>query len=108
MILIGLAFTATGILIASRMEDMQGFQLIMNFLIMPIFFLSGALFPLTSAPAILKSIVYINPLAYGVEGIRYGLSGASAINPWICLLVLGGFAVVMIVLGAISFRRMKI
>ncbi len=80
----------------------------MNFVVLPIFFLSGALFPLTTAPAILKIIAHINPLTYGVEGIRYGLLGASAIHPGISLLVLGGFGAVMIFLGGFLFKHVKV
>ena len=108
MALISIAFTSLGVAIASRMEDMQGFQLIMNFLVMPIFFLSGALFPITSLPSWLKTIVYINPLTYGIDGIRYGLSGASTFHPLVSLGVIGGFCLVMIFLGGFLFRKMKI
>jgi ABC-2 type transport system permease protein len=107
MILISIAFTSMGIAIASKMEDMQGFQLIMNFVVMPIFFLSGALFPVTSLPSWLKTIVYVNPLTYGVEGVRYGLLGASTINPLTCFVVLGGFCIAMILLGSYFFRKIK-
>jgi ABC-2 type transport system permease protein len=108
MILIGLAFTSMGIAIASRMEDMQGFQLIMNFVVMPVFFLSGALFPITSLPAALKTIVYLNPLSYGVDGMRYGLLGVSTFNPLLSLAVLSGFTLAMIILGGYLFRKIKI
>jgi len=108
MILISVAFTSLGIAMASKMEDMQGFQLIMNFLIMPVFFLSGALFPITSLPSWLKSVVYINPLTYGVEGMRYGLTGVSSISPLFSLTVLGGFCLVMIFLGGYLFRKIKV
>lgn len=107
MILIGLAFTSMGIAIASRMEDMHGFQLVMNFVIFPIFGLSGALFPLTDAPGWLKTLTYIDPLTYGVEGIRYGLLGTSAINPLISLGVLGAFMTIMLFLGGLLFKKMK-
>jgi len=108
MLLIGIGFTAFGVLIASRMEDMQGFQLIINLVIFPIFFLSGALFPMNNAPAIIKILTYIDPLTYGVEGMRYGLLGISQINPWICFLVLGLFTTAMVILGAIFFRKIKV
>jgi ABC-2 type transport system permease protein len=108
MILIGFSFTAMGIAIASRMEDMQGFQLVMNFVVMPIFFLSGALFPISSAPGVLKVIAHLNPLTYGVEGVRYGLLGASSINPLISLAVIGGFGIVMVILGSYLFTKIKI
>jgi ABC-2 type transport system permease protein len=108
MLLIGISFTAFGIAIASKMEDMHGFQLIMNFVVFPIFGFSGALFPIDSLPAFIRPITLLDPLTYGVEGIRYGLTGVSQISPAICLAVLGGFAVVMTVIGAYFFRKIKL
>jgi len=107
MTLIGISFTALGIAVASRMRDMQGFQLIINFVVMPLFFLSGALFPLGNS-SVLKTIGYANPLTYGVEGIRYGILGTSTINPFVSLIVLGSFALIMIFLGGYSFKKMKV
>ena len=108
MILIGISFTAFGIAIASRMEDMTGFQLIMNFVVFPIFGLSGALFPISSLPAWMIPLTLLDPLTYGVEGIRYGLTGVSQINPLVCGAVIGGFTIVMTVLGAFLFRKIRI
>jgi ABC-2 type transport system permease protein len=108
MVLIGLSFTAFGIAIASKMEDMHGFQLIMNFVIFPIFGLSGALFPIDSLPSWLKSLTLIDPLTYGVEGIRYGLSGTSQVNPFLGFVVMAGFTVFMVVLGAALFRKINV
>jgi ABC-2 type transport system permease protein len=108
MVLIGISFTAFGIAIASRMEDMTGFQLIMNFVVFPIFGLSGALFPISSLPAWAIPITLLDPLTYGVEGIRYGLTGVSQINPLVCLTVIGSFTVAMTVLGAFLFRKIKV
>ncbi|MDW7732633.1 MAG: ABC transporter permease, partial [Methanolobus sp.] len=108
MVLIGLSFTAFGIAIASRMEDMHGFQLIMNFVIFPIFGLSGALFPIDSLPPMLRSLTLLDPLTYGVEGIRYGLLGTSQINPVVSFAVLSGFTVFMVVFGAYLFRKISI
>lgn len=108
MVVIGIAFTAFGIAIASRMEDMTGFQLIMNFLIFPLFGLSGALFPLTSLPGWFSSITLLDPLTYGVEGIRYGLTGTSQIAPALCGAVIAGFAVAMVLIGAYLFRKVSV
>ncbi|MFZ1896576.1 ABC transporter permease [Methanoregula sp.] len=108
MILVGIAFTAFGIAIASRMEDMTGFQLIMNFVVFPLFGLSGALFPISSLPAWLEPVTLIDPLTYGVEGIRYGLTGASQINPLISAAVIAGFAVAMTMAGAYLFRKVSV
>jgi len=108
MILIGISFTAFGIAIASRMEDMTGFQLIMNFVVFPIFGLSGALFPISSLPPWMIPLTLLDPLTYGVEGIRYGLTGVSQINPLVCGAVIGGFTLVMTILGAFLFRKIRI
>ena len=108
MILVGIAFTAFGIAIASRMEDMTGFQLIMNFVVFPLFGLSGALFPISSLPGWLEPVTLLDPLTYGVEGIRYGLTGVSQINPIISAAVIAGFAVAMTVIGAYLFRKISV
>jgi ABC-2 type transport system permease protein len=108
MILIGISFTAFGIAIASRMEDMTGFQLIMNFVVFPIFGLSGALFPISSLPAWIIPLTLLDPLTYGVEGIRYGLTGVSQINPLVCGAVIGCFTIAMTILGAFLFRKIRI
>ncbi len=70
MLLVALLFAALGAAIGSLLDDMQGFQLIMNFLVMPLFFLSGALFPLNGLPAVLKGIVKFDPLSYGIDSFR--------------------------------------
>jgi ABC-2 type transport system permease protein len=108
MFLISVAFVALGTAIASKMTDMHGFQLIMNFLIMPLFFLSGALFPLTDAPAWLQTLSYFDPMTYGVEALRYCLLGTSGIAFQVSLSVLVGFMIVSIGVGTYFFKRMEI
>lgn len=75
MALIAVMFTALGTSIASLLEDFQGFQLVMSFLVMPTFFLSGALFPLEGTMPALRFIATLNPLSYGVDGLRGALGG---------------------------------
>lgn len=101
-----LLFTALGTAIASFLEDMQGFQIIMNFLVMPIFFLSGALFPLQNLPAVLTIITRLDPLAYGVDAVRYTLIGTSVFGLGTDLLVLT--VLTAITLGACSYFFDKI
>lgn len=79
MMLVSMAFVSLGVAIASVIDDMHGFQLISNFLIMPMFFLSGALFPLNSAPQLIKTISAIDPLTYSVEALRFLINGQSTI-----------------------------
>lgn len=108
MALIGIAFTSLGVSFASRMEDMQAFPVIMNFVVMPLFFLSGALFPLDQVPSALKVIAMINPLTYGVDALRFGFIGASHFPILLDLAVLSGFCVFMIAAGAYLFNKMEI
>ena len=107
MALIGVTFTALGIAIASRMEDMHGFQLIMNFIVFLIFGLSGALFPIDGLPDYIRPLTLADPLTYGVEGIRYGLSGTAQIHPLTSLIVMIVCAALMIVVGAYLFRKIQ-
>ncbi|MCL4390322.1 MAG: ABC transporter permease [Patescibacteria group bacterium] len=108
MILTATLFTALGTAIASVLEDMQGFQLIMNFLIMPLFFLSGALFPLSNLPGALEVVVKIDPLSYGVDGLRQTLTGAGYFPLSLDLLVLCGVTVALLVLGSWLFSKIQI
>ncbi len=73
--MIAIVFAALGASIGSTIKDMQGFQMLMNFLVMPLFFLSGALFPLKNLGAILTWITRFDPLSYGIDGLRGVLIG---------------------------------
>jgi len=108
MAFIALIFTALGTAIASVLEDMHGFQLIMNFLVMPTFFLSGALFPLTNLPKILNAIVRVNPLSYGVDGIRATLDGASQFGLMADFWVLFGVTAILIAIGSYVFSKIQV
>jgi ABC-2 type transport system permease protein len=108
MILIAVLFTAFGTAIASKMEDMQAFPLIINFLIMPLFFLSGALFPLNGLSKTIQTIIYANPLSYGVDGIRGVLSGQMHFAFQTDFLVLFIFATVFLALGSYLFSKAEV
>jgi ABC-2 type transport system permease protein len=69
--------TGIGIVIAARMTSFQGFGTIMNFIIMPMWFLSGALFPARNLPVWLNVLVRVNPLTYGVDFVRRLVLGFS-------------------------------
>jgi ABC-2 type transport system permease protein len=105
--LIALLFTALGTAIASVLEDMQGFQLIMNFLVMPLFFLSGALFPLANLPTGIKIISYADPLSYGVDGLRGTLVNSSHFGLGLDFLVLGVLTALLLGLGSYLFSRIE-
>ena len=105
--LVALLFTSLGIAIASRLEDMQGFQLIMNFLVMPIFFLSGSLFPLQGLPKALEFITRLDPLTYGIDGVRETLIGVGTFGIAIDLLVIVVITVVLLGIGSYLFERIQ-
>ena len=108
MFLVAVMFTALGTSIASRLEDMQAFPLIMNLLIMPLFFLSGSLFPLSGLPKALDLVTRFNPLSYGVDGLRGALTGTYHFGLGIDLLVLAGCAAVFCVIGAWMFSKIEL
>jgi len=108
MILTAIVFAGLGVAIGSVLQDIQGMQLIMNFLVLPIFFLSGALFPLNDLPAVLKVVTRIDPLSYGIDGLRYVLIGSSQFEPAVSILVLCAVALLFLALGSYSFSRIQI
>jgi len=108
MFLMSLLFTGLGTAIASTLDDFQGFQLIMNFLVMPMFFLSGALFPLNGLPKVIEVISHLNPLTYGVDGLRAALTRASHFGLAVDFLVLLLISLVILSLGSYLFSKIEI
>jgi ABC-2 type transport system permease protein len=101
-------FSALGITVASFVKDMQGFQLVMNFLVMPTFFLSGALFPLTNSPLLLRALATIDPLSYGVDGIRALLINVSHFGIATDVTVLLVIASAFLGLGSYRFTKLEV
>jgi ABC-2 type transport system permease protein len=108
MMLIAIVFCALGTAIGSALEDMQGFQLVMNFLVMPIFFMSGALFPLSNLPAALVVATRLDPLSYGIDGLRGTLIATSHFSVVTDLAVLSAIGAVFLAMGAHFFSRIQI
>ena len=108
MALIACLFSALGTAIGSLLENIQGFQLIMNFLVMPIFFLSGALFPLDNLPAVLSVITKVDPLSYGVDGLRTALIGVSHFGAVLDGAILVGLAMVFLWMGSYFFSKIQV
>ena len=107
MFLIALLFTALGTAIASLVEDMQAFPLIMNFLVMPIFFLSGALFPLEGLPEGVAMAASCNPLSYGVDGLRGTLTNQLYFSFHFNFLILGGITLFLLLIGSYLFSKIE-
>jgi ABC-2 type transport system permease protein len=108
MLLLSLLVTALGTGVASVLDDIQGFQLIMNFLVMPIFFLSSALFPLDGLPKGIAMAASLDPLTYGVDGLRGTLIEATHFGMATDLAVLGVLTVALLILGSYLFSRIQI
>ena len=116
MAALAFGLSSMGVAIAARMRSMQGFQMVMNFLMMPMFFLSGALFPLVGLPSWMTVLTRLDPASYGIDPIRRTLLGAPAerlaltigdqtvpIAGEIAVIVL--FGLVMLAIGARSFSH---
>lgn len=108
MFLIAVLFTAIGTAIASLLDDMQGFQLIMNFVVMPIFFLSGALFPLQGLPSAISIVASLDPLTYGVDGMRGALLNASHFGMHADFWILSLSVTLMVIIGSHLFSKIQI
>jgi ABC-2 type transport system permease protein len=108
MFLIALLGNSIGTAIGSVLDDVQGFQLIMNFLVTPLFFFSNALFPVDGLPAPLKLLVRVNPLSYGIDGLRGALSQAFLFGPAIDLVILGGVTAILLGVGSYLFSRIQL
>ena len=108
MILIAVSFVCLGLIFASKMEDMHGFQLITRLFAFPVFLLSGAFFPLENLPVWLQYLTYMNPLTYGVDGLRHSLIGITQFSVTLDLLVLVCFSTLMIILSTYFFSGIEV
>ncbi len=106
MFMIAFSMTSFGILVAARMQTHEGFQMIMNFLLLPMFFLSGAMFPTNRGlPIWMNALVHIDPLSYGVDALREILVGMGRFSLFLDLGVIILFGTVMLSVGAYYFEK---
>ncbi len=103
-----ISVVSVGLIIGSQMESFEGFQLVSSFLLFPIFFLSGALFPIDRLPEWLTPFTLMDPLTYAVDGLRKVILGYSQFNLFFDLGIISVFALVVIIIGTFAFERMKI
>jgi len=108
MFLISLLFTSIGTAIGSVLQDMQGFPLVMNFLVMPLFFFSDALFPMNGLPKALSAALHLNPVTYGVDGLRGALGHAFAFNIATDLGVLVVLSAILLSIGSYLFSKIQL
>ncbi|MFQ5454968.1 MAG: ABC transporter permease [Nitrospirota bacterium] len=102
---ISFSLTSMGIVVAMQMNSMQGFTVVMNFIVLPMFFLSGAMFPLTNLPLWMDILVKINPLTYGVDILRRIVIEYGEYSISFDVAVVGIFGLVMIILAVLSFNK---
>jgi len=105
---LGMGLTSAGIAISLKMTTPESFQVVMNFVMMPLMFLSGVFYPLDRLPEWAKAIATANPLTYAVDGIRYWLTGASMHDPLTDLAVLAGLSAVFVGLAVYEFGKATI
>ena len=106
--IVSLGFTSLGMAIASRMNSMEGFHLIVSVVMMPIIFLSGAFYPINGLPDWMTILIYGNPLTYGVDLVRYLLTGVYAVDPMLSLIGTILFTTVFTTLSAYLFEKTTI
>ena len=108
MILVAFTSVGFGLIIASKMENFQGFQAVMSLIVMPLLFLSSAFFPVTSNPT-MKMIAMFNPLFYMVDGIRGSLIvGVETVNsPLFNLAIVTVICIAMMSIGSYLFNKMS-
>ena len=101
-------FAAFGLFLGTLMRDMQGYPLVMNFVVMPTFFLSGAVFPLDRVAPAMRVLAMIDPLTYGVDALRRLLTGTSQFSMLTDFTVTLALSLVLLLLAARSFARMQV
>ncbi|MDH4225632.1 MAG: ABC transporter permease [Deltaproteobacteria bacterium] len=80
MFMIAFSLSGLGFLLAWRMDSVQGFHAVMNLLLMPLWFLSGALFPASGASGWIQVLMSLNPLTYGLSALRLAMHGQGVVN----------------------------
>ena len=108
--LLAVSFTALGFIFAWRKDSIRGFHAIMNLLLLPMWFLSGAFFPPDGAPLPLRLLMYINPVTYGVSALRAGLywpepAPGAPVPLSLALPIIAGFTILMLFLTTIEVRK---
>ena len=107
MFVLAAALVSLGLILGGNMESVEGFQLVSSFLIFPMFFFSGALFPINNLPNYLMLITVLNPVTYAVDGMRGLILGSSQLPIALDLGILVAFAAIMMGIGTWTFKRLK-
>jgi ABC-2 type transport system permease protein len=103
--LLSVAFTALGVVVATRMETFEGFGVISNFVVLPLYFLSGGVFPIGHLPGWMAFLVHVNPLTYGVDLMRHAIGQPTVFAAALDLGIVACFGALMLVAALAWFRR---
>jgi len=106
MLVLASTLVSLGLVIGANMESPEGFNLVISFLVFPMFFFSGALFPIKNLPTYLLVFTMLDPVTYAVDGLRGALLGMSQLPILLNLSVVSAYAAVMIGLGTWTFKRL--
>jgi ABC-2 type transport system permease protein len=107
ILLLSFGLTSLGLALGSYMYSLEGFQMIVSFVVFPLFFLSGALFPLDKLPSWLSVLTAIDPATYGVDAMRNAMLGIGSYLPAVDFVALIGYTAALGLFGIFSFSRMK-
>jgi ABC-2 type transport system permease protein len=115
LLVVGFGFTGLGFVIAWRLDSTQGFHSVMNLLLMPMWILSGALFPSDGAPLWLRAIMFVNPMSHALDALRQSLYLGTSVPVWglqsqslaLPFVVTAGFAAIMFVVASWATRPPK-
>ena len=108
LFLVAMLSSALGAVIAARLDDMRGFPLIFIVLVQPLFYLSGAIFPIKDLPVALDIITKLNPFTYGVDGLRGAVSGVYVFSPMLSLGVLFVVTIIIMAVGVYQFSKVQL
>lgn len=107
VLLLSFTLTLLGLALGSYMQSLEGFQMIVSFVVFPLFFLSGALFPLDKLPSWLSVLTSVDPATYGVSAMRTAILGVGTRPFALDMAILLAFTVSLGAIGIYSFKRMK-
>jgi ABC-2 type transport system permease protein len=109
---LAITFSSMGVVIALKLSSVEGFQMIVNLLTMPLMFMSGVFYPFATMPSWMQVIALYNPLSYAVHAVRYWLTGAdvglSSMTPVNDLLVLIAGAAILLLMAGFAFEKTSI
>ncbi len=107
ILLVSFGLTSLGLALGSYMHSLEGFQMIVSFVVFPLFFLSGALFPLDDLPSWLRVLTTADPATYGVDAMRDSMLGVGSNSIELDLAILALYTTALGAFGIYSFNRMK-